>query len=119
MVRNLVVGGAVVNVVEVFVIVLGNDSKSVVRAVDGLVDAVLFEEEFVEGRLSSKSSAVDSRFPLIKYKTRPIDTTAMIPPRIKFAVNIWHRVHVFLDICVVLLLGCLLVPISSDAVAWI
>ena len=50
MVRNLVVGGAVVNVVEVFVIVLGNDSKSVVRAVDGLVDAVLFEEEFGEGR---------------------------------------------------------------------
>ena len=67
MVRILVVGGAVVNVVEVFVIVLGNDSNSVVRAVDGLVDAVLFEEEFVEGRLSSKSNAVDSRFPLIEY----------------------------------------------------
>ena len=105
------------NVVGVFLIVLRNDANSVVRAVDGLVDAVLFEEEFVEGRLSSKSNAVDSRFPLIEYKTRPIDTTAMIPPRTKFAVNTRHRVHIFSDVCVVLLLGCLLVPISSDAVA--
>ena len=107
------------NVVGVFLIVLRNDSNSAVRAVDGLVDAVLFEEEFVEGRLSSKSNAVDSRFPLTEYKTRPIDTTAMIPPRTKFAVNTRHRVHTFSDVCVVLLLGCLLVPISSDAVAWI